>query len=72
DFFDQRGEWPILALDDLASELDQKHQWRVLEMLAEIPAQVLITGTEIPQGLKPYFSVGAMFHVEHGAITRMF
>ncbi|ACA11057.1 DNA replication/repair protein RecF [Xylella fastidiosa] len=72
DFFDQRGEWPILSLDDLASELDQKHQWRVLEMLAEIPAQVLITGTEIPQGLKPFFSVGAMFHVEHGAITRMF
>ncbi|AXI82476.1 DNA replication/repair protein RecF [Xylella taiwanensis] len=72
DFFDQRGEWPVIALDDLASELDHQHQGRVLEILAEIPAQVLITGNEVPQGFKLDFPGSAMFHVEHGVVTRRF
>ena len=31
DFARRRGEWPIVALDDLASELDRHHQRRTLE-----------------------------------------
>ena len=64
-----RGEWPVVALDDLASELDRQHQQRVLQRLQASGAQVWITGTEAPPGLQglddPRF---LMFHVEHGQI----
>ena len=30
DYAEQRGEWPVIALDDLSSELDRHHQARVL------------------------------------------
>jgi DNA replication and repair protein RecF len=64
----RRGEWPVVLLDDLASELDRKHQRRVLARLANGAAQVFVTGTEfrtIDPGVGPEF---ALFHVEHGAI----
>ena len=63
-----RGEWPVLQLDDLASELDRHHQRRLLEVLAGGGAQVLITGTEAPLGLAEVGIEAAMFHVEHGRI----
>jgi DNA replication and repair protein RecF len=61
------GEWPVVALDDLASELDRHHQGRVLARLQASGAQVFITGTEAPPGLSPDFPV-QRFHVEHGAL----
>jgi DNA replication and repair protein RecF len=64
----QRGEWPIMALDDLASELDRAHQARVLAKLQASGAQVFITGTEAPAGLTDNRSGVARFHVEHGQI----
>lgn len=66
-YADQRGEWPIVCLDDLASELDQAHQAALVDELARASAQVLITGTELPaplQGLS-----GHVFHVEQGGIA---
>ncbi|MGO4221538.1 DNA replication/repair protein RecF [Lysobacter sp. TAF61] len=62
-----RGEWPVVALDDLASELDRQHQGRVLARLQASGAQVFITGTEAPTGLDAAAQV-RRFHVEHGAI----
>lgn len=62
-----RGEWPVVALDDLASELDRQHQGRVLARLQASGAQVFITGTEAPNGLDPQADV-RRFHVEHGVI----
>ena len=62
-----RGEWPVVALDDLASELDREHQALVLGRLAGYGAQVLITGTDPPPGLPQGFPV-TMFHVERGAV----
>jgi DNA replication and repair protein RecF len=62
-----RGEWPVICLDDLASELDLEHQTSVVQSLLAVPAQVLITGTEIPRPL-----AGAsvrVFHVEQGRLT---
>ncbi|HET6806290.1 MAG TPA: DNA replication/repair protein RecF [Frateuria sp.] len=61
-----RGEWPIVCLDDLASELDLAHQAAVVERLAAAGAQVLVTGTECPVPLqsRPH----RMFHVEQGQI----
>lgn len=63
-----RGEWPVLQLDDLGSELDRQHQRRVLEMLAETGAQVLVTGTERPSGWPVDVIPAAVFHVEHAQV----
>ena len=65
---DVRGDWPIVALDDLASELDQVHQRRVLARLEATPAQVFITGTERPALLLETANDITLFHVEHGQL----
>ena len=62
-----RGEWPVVALDDLASELDRDHQRLVLDRIREYDAQVFITGTELPAGI-PTDGASTMFHVERGAV----
>lgn len=66
-----RGEWPAIALDDLASELDRGHQQRVLTDLAALGAQVLVTGTESPPGLLDGIPPAARFHVEQGEVRRL-
>lgn len=63
-----RSHWPVVALDDLASELDRHHQGRLLRMLADCGAQVLITGTESPAALAMPGLAAARFHVERGEI----
>lgn len=65
----ETGDWPIIALDDLASELDRHHQRRVLERLVASRAQVFITGTELPVPLSESGQAFTLFHVEHGEIT---
>lgn len=65
---DLRGEWPVIALDDLASELDREHQRRVLTLLLFNHAQVFLTGTELPSTLTEMRTDLAVFHVEHGTI----
>jgi DNA replication and repair protein RecF len=64
---ERRGEWPVICLDDLASELDLAHQTAVIGRLQAVPAQVLITGTEIPLSLRE--SGARVFHVEQGRLT---
>ena len=64
-----RGEWPIVCLDDLASELDQVHQAAVVDSLRNTSAQVVISGTELPKVLEG--SPTEMFHVEQGQLTRL-
>ena len=61
----RRGEWPVVALDDLASELDRAHQARVLERLVGWGAQVFLTGTEAPPGMLDLGLTPTVFHVEH-------
>lgn len=67
DYAQQRGHWPVIALDDLASELDRTHQARVLNRLLSGPAQIFITATETPAALQDRENI-ARFHVEHGQI----
>lgn len=63
------GTWPVVALDDLASELDRAHQQRVLEWLIATGAQLFVTGTEAPAALSTVDSVPlARFHVEQGRL----
>lgn len=68
-YAEHRGEWPIVCLDDLASELDQSHQAAVVIQLIAANAQVLLTGTEVPQALAALPS--RVFHVEQGQLTRL-
>jgi DNA replication and repair protein RecF len=63
---ERRGEWPLVCLDDLASELDRFHQQAVLDLLQASEAQVLVTGTEVPAALQTV--PVQVFHVEHGRI----
>lgn len=63
------GHWPVLQFDDLGSELDRHHQQRLLSVLADSGAQIVITGTEPPSGLAAMQRPVSMFHVEHGVVT---
>jgi len=66
-YAERRGEWPIVALDDLASELDEAHQASVVRRLRAVGAQVLLTGTEIPKALEDV--PARVFHVEQGKVS---
>lgn len=68
---EQDGVWPVLQLDDLASELDRPHQQRVLQYLHGCGAQVFVTGTEVPHGLADLPIAVTTFHVEHGAVRKV-
>lgn len=63
------GEWPVVCLDDLASELDQVHQAAVVAQLHGAGAQILLTGTELPHALQSL--AAQVFHVEQGQLTRL-
>lgn len=65
-YAERRGEWPIVCLDDLASELDKAHQAAVVEQLRAVGAQVLVTGTEVPEALQA--GSRHVFHVEQGTL----
>ncbi|HVR81801.1 MAG TPA: DNA replication/repair protein RecF [Luteimonas sp.] len=62
-----RGEWPVIALDDLTSELDCDHQALVLARLLACGAQVLMTATEAPK-LPALLASATVCHVEHGVV----
>lgn len=68
-YAERRGEWPIVCLDDLASELDHSHQAAVVAQLAAAHAQLLLTGTELPQALQGL--PARVFHVEQGELARL-
>lgn len=63
-YAERKGEWPIVCLDDLASELDKPHQAAVVDQLRAVGAQVLVTGTEVPEALQD--GPTRVFHVEQG------
>lgn len=67
----QDGHWPVLQLDDLASELDHHHQRRVLQTLHACGAQVFVTGTELPLVLQQLDLPITRFHVEHGVVRQL-
>jgi DNA replication and repair protein RecF len=65
---DRLGEFPLLCLDDLGSELDVEHAGRVVEWLRDKSPQVWLTATEPPgAGWNP--DGACAFHVEHAAVT---
>lgn len=62
------GDWPVIALDDLASELDREHQARVVDDLVATGAQVFVTGTDVPPALEAHGGDLKRFHVESGQV----
>jgi DNA replication and repair protein RecF len=70
DYAARRNEWPVITLDDLASELDRNHQQRVLGRLRDSGAQVFVTGTEMPSAFEDLTLDALWFHVEHGQVQQ--
>jgi DNA replication and repair protein RecF len=67
----QDAGWPVIVLDDLASELDREHQQRVLAYLLPSGAQVFLTGTDAPAWPARVPGDVARFHVEHGEVRQI-
>lgn len=65
----EHTEWPVVCLDDFASELDELHQEAVADELLTAGAQVLLSGTQVADSLLASASV--RFHVERGEVTRL-
>ena len=68
-FAADRGEWPLVCLDDLGSELDRAHQHQALASVLASGAQVLLTATEAPS-LPEGIAANARFHVERGQLSQ--
>ncbi len=64
----RHGDWPVICLDDLASELDLPHQRLVLDTALGSAAQVLVSGTHVPEALRTLDVRQRVFHVEQGAL----
>ena len=63
-FREDRGEWPVLLLDDVLSELDARRQSFVLERIDG--GQVLITGCEEDKSVPVS---GKRFQVKNGQLV---
>ncbi|MDR3387797.1 MAG: DNA replication/repair protein RecF [Rudaea sp.] len=70
-FADSRGEWPVIALDDLSSELDVAHQGIVVDTLSSCGAQILISAIDIPACIRAAGVPARVFHVEHGKVRTL-
>lgn len=60
------GQWPILLLDDVLSELDGPRRAFVLERI--VGGQVFVTGCEAPD---PDVFQGKLLHIDHGVLVDM-
>lgn len=59
---------PVLLIDDLSSELDAEHQYKLFQLLQEFKTQTIITAVNFNQhDLVDDF---AMFHVKHGVVSK--
>lgn len=67
----QKKEWPVVCMDDLASELDVVHLEQVLTHLSQSHAQVILTATESPEILKNQIQTERRFHVKQGLVTQL-
>ena len=63
----ERGEKPIVLLDDLASEFDQDHYACVLDRALKGGGQVWVSGTRMNKTEVDH----KVFHVERGTVQEM-
>lgn len=64
----ETGEEPVLLLDDVFSELDERRQKFLLESIEEEGLQAFLTCTGIEDSLRRYVDEGNLFYVENGKI----
>ena len=67
----RQGAGGALLLDDLASELDDDHQARILAALAELETQVFVTAIDASSLELSVWPDRKRFHVEHGDIREL-
>ncbi len=60
------GEAPVLLIDDLGAELDERNRAALIDYLENSGEQVFITSVDIPDSSVPVGS--RVFHVEHGTL----
>jgi DNA replication and repair protein RecF len=65
----ETGEWPVLLLDDILSELDAERRRHVLSGLLEAD-QLLITATDLTDFPPEFLNRAARFRVEAGQLSR--
>lgn len=65
-FEEETGETPVLLLDDVFSELDQKRQIYLLKFLENV--QIFITAADISEKVIEGFKEGMQFKVKNGEI----
>ena len=61
------GEWPILLLDDVMSELDEVRRGQVLATVAA-EQQVIMTATELASVDAGFLARARVFEVEAGSL----
>lgn len=61
------GDAPVMLMDDLASEFDERHYENVLEKTRQVGGQVWVTGTREHHSGKDF----SLFHVKHGEVQKM-
>lgn len=66
----EAGEPPVLLLDDVLSELDQRHRQLVVEAIATRPAQVCVTATDLSDLDSTGLAHLPVVHVASGQISR--
>ncbi len=68
---DTRGRHSLLLIDDIGAELDIRHLERLWSFLIECGSQLVVSGTDLDGRLPLEASRDALFHVEHGAVSRV-
>ena len=66
----EKGITPIMLVDDLSAELDQKSAEKMLNLLLANKVQTFVTSIKQPSKQKRQNDNIAVFHVEHGAIKK--
>lgn len=66
-FQEETGEYPVLLLDDVMSELDRGRREKLLLFIREQKLQALITATD--EAYFPPGGLGTLFYVRHGHVT---
>lgn len=66
---DEATKRGIIAIDDLASELDEQNQQALYNTLRTTQQQLIITGTH-PDPLRNRFADARLFHVKHGQASQ--
>ena len=66
-FREEAGEYPVLLLDDVMSELDRERREQLLSFIRGEELQALITAAD--EAYFPSDGFGTIFHVKNGTVT---